>query len=439
MKRTALGLSAALLAAAGLALLMRGSGAPAAQAEHASPELHRFGLDAVTSFDVYRDGARLHLLIAGPAEEGGRSVLRYLASEDGGESWSEPVALGGDQPPPEPVKRGNDVQIAAHGARLVAQWQTSGTGFAGAGPMVTAISEDGGRSWRPGPNPAADESRDGHAFSDLIADADGRFHLVWLDSRGVVTEADGSSRIAAAGAGRQGLMYARSQDGGRSWSGHRRIDHATCECCWNSLRSGSEGRLYVLYRDIDPRDMALATSADGGASWHRESRVGPFDWAFEGCPHVGGGLALAGRDVSERLLATVWTGKPETTGLYAVSAKDGPARWGAPVMLDEAARHSDLAGLPDGSAIAVWDVYARAGQRIEVARYMPEQGAWTTPLQLSPDGQRSSHPRVIAIGETAVVFWTAWSESERLAIARLPATFGRQRANAEIERAADGG
>jgi len=422
MKRTALVLSAALLATAGLALLVRASGAPAAQTGYAAPELHRFDLDAVTSFDVYRDGARLHLLIAGPAEEGGRPVLRYLASGDGGESWREPVALGEDQPAPEPVKRGNDVQIAAHGAHIVAQWQTSGTGFAGAGPMVTAVSEDGGRSWRPGPNPAADDSRDGHAFSDLIADREGRFHLVWLDSRGVVAAADGSSRVAAAGAGRQGLMYARSEDGGRSWTGHRRIDHATCECCWNSLRSGSDGRLYVLYRDIDPRDMALAVSPDGGENWRREGRVGAFDWAFEGCPHVGGGLALAGGGGSERLLATVWTGKGEATGLYAVSAKDGPDGWSAPAILGEHARHSDLAGLADGSAIAVWDVYAREGLSIAAARYRPDSDGWGASRRLSPEGLRSSHPRIVAIGGEALVFFSARREgaqTDSLAILRL--------------------
>src|SRR3712207_7239577 len=52
-------------------------------------------------------------------------------------------------------------------------------------------------------------------------------------------------------------------------------------------------RSLLLYRDKNPRDMALVASADAGATWGEPVRVGRFDWDFDGCPHVGGGLATA--------------------------------------------------------------------------------------------------------------------------------------------------
>jgi len=372
----------------------------------------RFGLAEIVSLDIYRDGGRLHMLLAGPETPGGERVLRYVRSGDAGRSWSEPVPLGAGQPAPVPVKRGNDVQIAAHGDRLFALWQTEGSGFAGAGPMVAAVSRDGGKSWRAGPNPAADDSRDGHAFADLAADATGTFHLVWLDSRGVVLAEDGTKRVAAAGAGRQGLMYARSADGGRSWTAHRRIDAGTCECCWNSLHAAGDGALYVLYRDIDPRDMALAVSADGGGRWRREGTVGAFGWDFDGCPHVGGALAVAadtggGRD---RMIATVWTGKADAAGLYALETAGPEAGWSAPALLGEQARHSDVAALPDGGALAVWDAYLESGPAVMLARRPADDSRWSEPRRLSASGARASHPRVAVDETAATVVWTELRE-----------------------------
>lgn len=56
---------------------------------------------------------------------------------------------------------------------------------------------------------------------------------------------------------------------------------------------------------MKPRDMALIRSSDQGASWQPVGMVGDFWWRFEGCPHIGGGLAQAG---DEQLNAVVWTG-----------------------------------------------------------------------------------------------------------------------------------
>ena len=58
-----------------------------------------------------------------------------------------------------------------------------GTGFMGRGPLSSAFSSDGGKTWRNVGNPADDGSDGDHAFIDLTADDRGNFHAVWLDKR----------------------------------------------------------------------------------------------------------------------------------------------------------------------------------------------------------------------------------------------------------------
>lgn len=103
-------------------------------------------LQEIRSFDVYADQGSLHVLLAGTVgEQQAMPVLRYLRSGDGGHTWSAPAAIStGKAPLNQSIHRGNDVQIAAAGKRLMAVWQVPGSGFKGRGPLATAISSDRG-------------------------------------------------------------------------------------------------------------------------------------------------------------------------------------------------------------------------------------------------------------------------------------------------------
>ncbi|MGH9892168.1 MAG: sialidase family protein, partial [bacterium] len=213
---------------------------------HPSSILHpHVEVQDVKSLDVYVDHATLHVLIAGRVPGEPTLVLRYLRSDDSGRTWLVPLEIDSRVAPPGRVMRGNDVQIAAAGDRLVAVWHTTGTGYMGSGSLATAISKDGGKTWRPGSNPADDQRQDGHSYIDIKADPQETFHLVWLDNR------EGREGV-------QGLRYARSTDGGENWSANATVDGDTCTCCWNTLATSSEGAVHILYRDAFPRDMALA-------------------------------------------------------------------------------------------------------------------------------------------------------------------------------------
>ena len=244
--------------------------------------------------DVYAQGPTVDVLLA--ERTGSGVVLRHQRSRDGGETWSEPRTVPADV---KSARSGDEPQIAAAGDRLVALWTRPGGSRFGKGPFGTALSADGGATWTPGPNPADDGREDGHAFADLAVDEAGTLFLAWLDSR------DGA----------QGLRAAVSRDSGRTWTKNGSPDARSCECCWNRVTAAGKDGAYVLYRDRDPRDMALVATRDGGREWTRRGSVGAFAWQFEGCPEVGGGLVA---QATGRLDAVVWTGEEKQKGVYAL-------------------------------------------------------------------------------------------------------------------------
>jgi hypothetical protein len=361
--------------------------------------MHSHAEAGVSSMDVYADGDVVHLLLA-RRDDNQPPMMQYVRSTDAGEIWSEPVIVGKDQPAPEPAHRGADVQVAASGQNLVACWTIgSDTDRFGRGALATAYSKDGGKTWSAGPNPADDGSAAGHAFIDLAADSDGSFHVVWIDGR------DGSAG--------KGLRYARSTDGGASWSANVTLDPETCECCWNTIKCSRSGQVFVLYRDADPRDMAIVSSPDSGKSWTTPVTVGAFGWKVNGCPHVGGGLAID--DVSSGVYASVWTAKDQkTTGAYFLASHDGGKIWSEPMKLgDSTSWHSDLA-CDQKRIVAVWD--AMVDSAMAVFSNTSDDGgkSWTAMRRLSERDVSATHPRIVHTSRGFLVIWTQRHGTEPL-------------------------
>ncbi len=348
--------------------------------------------DGLTSFDITANGDVLELLYALPA--GATPRVFHVRSSDQGATWSTPVRVDQGAETPHHPHQGNGPQIAAHGEHLLALWTTEGTSFMGRGPMVSAVSHDSGSSWEPGPLPSEMPDRGGQAFIDIVADAAGTYHVIWLGKRPDTPQ-------------NKGLYYASSSDHGESWSEVRAIDSETCECCWNRLHLGQDGSLYAIYRDIDPRDMAVASLEIGDEDWRRLGSAGDFDWHFDGCPHVGGGVLSFGQGTDKTLHSIVWTGQEKSAGVHYVRSRDGGVTWDEPQQVGSAdAIRPDIAGSPRGDLLLTWDeagaVYLKASS---------DSGRrWTGSLRLSAQGRTAESSTLVPVTSGYRAFWYETNE-----------------------------
>ena len=356
----------------------------------------------VYAFDLYPEGQRLHMLLVEYAGRNEAPSLLYTRSDDGGEAWSAPVRVDQGAPPAFVPYRGVDPQLAGRGDKVVAVWTAAGDDLYGygTGPLATAVSVDGGKTWKPGPNPADDGLMTAHEFLDVMADAEGRFHLIWIDDR------DDQEGI------RRGLRYSHSEDGGRNWSANETLDQHICGCCWTHLRSDAAGKLYILYRDEhpDPSDMKILTSPNGGLEWSDQGYVGAFGWMQNGCPHTTAGMALLGPLDSPEIHALVQTGKEGLEGVYHLWSRDGAVHWSEPARIAEAGAHySDLAA--NGKLLgAIWQGQ-QDSRTVVYGRLSTDGGSsWTEPEMISDPATFSSYPRIVPSGNAFRVFWTESSD-----------------------------
>lgn len=349
-------------------------------------------LTEVVSFDVFVDHNKIHALVAGKTDKKNQARVGYLVSTNGGKQWHKAVRVADKL---ELISvRGNDIQLAASGKHIVTLWQNKGE-FPGMGAMVSFYSHNGGKTWQVGNNPAVDKQGD-QSHIDLIADNKGFFHSVWL--------ADPEEN------GYQSLRYARSMDKGAHWQASQKLDDSTCSCCWNSLALSNTGTINLLYRDMKPRDMALMQSINHGDSWQRVSTVGEFNWQFDGCPHIGGGLAVAKDNV---LISTVWTGLDNKAGLYVLRSTDDGKTWSPPKALGKLASHSDIAARGQ-HIIAIWDEREPEGSSIFYSRSSDNGLTWSEPQRLSKAGNMATHPRLAVSTNGFLALWTEKSEQQAM-------------------------
>ncbi len=342
----------------------------------------------VTSLDVkYVDGV-VHVLLG--KENNGQQKIWYQSSVDQGETWSNPVNVTANTSIPAKFKRGNDARLAVQGDNFVTVWMTHVEGVPfNAGPMMAMRSDDRGQTWQAATMPA--DWQGAHGFFALAANTES-INLVWLDSRDQKVK------------GSQGLRFSQTRDGGVSWSPNLTLDDLTCACCWNTSIFDDDGMFYVLYRDKQPSDMAIGR-VDPQLNWQRLASVGQFNWDFEGCPHIGGGLTID--HVTQRFHATVSTGQTDKTGLYYLNSDDKGQSWSTPVQLgDSTAVHSDIAMSNDGQLVAVWDQFSEHGLQIVYALSADHGQTWSVQQAISKPELSASHPRIIAMASGFLVLWT---------------------------------
>lgn len=367
---------------------------------------HRTGVEGVVSVDITSVNNQLHLLTG--KQQQGQHTLWYQYSNDGGESWSNANKILDNERVAAKMSRGNDAQITAQANNIVVTWtKFEPTARFNSGPMLAARSVDAGKTWHYAATPP-DWEPGPHSYIDLAADAQA-MHAVWLDSR------DGRSELKAV----QGLRYARSTDGGLSWQANKTLDALSCSCCWNTIKTDAKGNAYVLYRDKRPSDLAIGVIGVE-QKWQGLSRVGAFNWQFEGCPHIGGGFDFQPRQNNPRIHAVAGSGHADHLGIHYLYSDDGGKQWSATTPLgDESALHSDLAAHDNGRVVVVWDMIGQAGLAVFVAESTNRGHNWSAPKQLSTEGARATHPRVVKTAQGFLVVWTETSGKQQIIASKV--------------------
>ncbi len=207
--------------------------------------------------------------------------IYFTSSRDDGRTFRAParITTGGKMA----LGRHRGPRISFAGRTIVITAPVGQKGGGADGDILAWRSTDGGRTWlgpvRVNDQPAA--AREGlHA---MAAAADGTLFAAWLDLR----------------EGKMALYGSKSTDGGATWGRnvlvYRSPDGHICECCHPSVALGKDGAIYAMWRNWlgGSRDMYLARSTDGGATFH-EQKLGEGTWPLNACPMDGGGVALDG-------------------------------------------------------------------------------------------------------------------------------------------------
>jgi hypothetical protein len=225
---------------------------------------------------------------------GAGDEIRVASSDDGGRSFSEPVAVGSPGMLALGMRRGPRIAVG-QGAVVVSAIGGAGGGPYGglsAGDLWSWRSPDGGKTWA-GPirlNQVEGSAREGlHA---MAAGPEGQIACVWTDLR------DDRAHI-------RGVI---STDGGQTWGPeiliHQSPEGPICPCCHPSVAFGPDGTLYVMWRDAisGARDMYLCRSLDGGKTFEPARKLGLGTWPLDVCPMDGGAIAAG----PEGRVTTVW-------------------------------------------------------------------------------------------------------------------------------------
>jgi len=368
--------------------------------------------------------------------EGDGKVWELYAarSTDGGVQWSSPVRVaGGAQAPDEVHPHGESSPrlVVGPGKRMALVWPNSITVPGRKWPAAMlrfARSDDGGLHWSKPITLNDDTTRApvSHQFHGAAWVGDSGLTVAWLDEREVLTPpASGSEGHAEHSAEPDASIYlATSPDFGGSWGPNRRAWKAACPCCRVSLARGRDGQAVAAWRQHFPGNVRDVVTAVAGDRSSEPKRIHPDDWAYAGCPHTGPAIATG----SDGTVHVAWyTGKEGGLGVYY--ARQTPSGGAGPAVDLVTGRglgvaHPAVVALPDGGALAAYDVAADGKRRINLARLLPTGGLGG---RLVVDGSEDGkYPQLAVLNDSvAVIGWTG-SDGDRstLRLARVNVSAG---------------
>lgn len=250
------------------------------------------------------------------------------------------------------------VKAGANG-KIYVGWTTSveSNGKKGTNLMLS-VSRDGGKTFAAPVKINDDAVPASHGMHSLAIDANDRVLMAWLDERNIKPEKakienemppvpTPESQIAKKhhpsnhnsnaqiepsppaamkeeSEPNSEVFYAVSADGGATFSANKKLAADVCPCCKTASLFAPDGTIFVSWRQVlagDFRHIAVASSADGGATFSASVIVSDDQWQLNACPVSGASLVFA----DDQRLKILWFsgGKAGQPGLYFSESADG--------------------------------------------------------------------------------------------------------------------
>jgi hypothetical protein len=301
---------------------------------------------------------------------GGTDVYSAI-SRDGGRTFQTPVrvndvegdaSLGLEQPPRISLvaRKGGEPSI-------VVVWTAKtkdGT------RLLVARSENGGTSFTRAAAFAGSEAPGNRGWVSTAVDRQGHVVAAWLDHREMAAghmHSSGGANVDGAAHAQASKLYFASLDDGAS---ARPLTGGVCYCCKTAVATGPDGAIYAAWRHVYPgnvRDIAFASSRDGGRTFTPPTRVSADGWMLDGCPENGPALAVNGDNAVHVLWPTLVppasAGAEPALALFHAVTRDGHTF--SPrdrIHTEGTPRHPQLVVTSRGLA-AAWDEELDGGNR----------------------------------------------------------------------------
>ncbi len=438
-----------LIVAAVLAVLqLAGGSAPAREADATSHEM-TFAVPGRSNAtpSIAADG-RFIALAWGATTADGKADVFIATSRNGGLTFGSPVQvntqagearLNGEMPPHVAIHK----TASYGGPDVVVLWTARGATTS----IKLARSGNGGRAFDEPivlQSPIAPGDR---GWPAMTLDDRGNAYAIWLDHRGMAGPSAGSphrhaaiaanvassARASAEGADaprdpvamaqRSGLFFASAPNGAAASaaSAERQLAKGVCYCCKTSLIAGRDGTLFAAWRQVYPgsmRDIAFASSRDGGKTFSAPVPISRDGWAIDACPDDGPAMAVdAAGDAAQRV-HIVWPtvsdpASSEPRGvLFYTSSRDGrtfAARTQIPMLGSAKATHPQIVRDPKGRLFVAWDELIN-GKHVAAVREI-KPGAAGGAVSFGPIATLTAdapglYPVLAATSDSLIAAWT---------------------------------
>lgn len=346
------------------------------------------------------DDGRLHLVYVN--DEGGVKQVQYRQMfgdapiESAISAPEEALAHWPESPPKVEVTRDGAIHVL-YTVRVGAQ-DGEGTPV----ELRYTFSTDGGKTWSPRAvigDPKAAVYRSCAAMKENAA---GELVFSWLEGH------SDSPAVGVRTAVRRGDAFE-----------YATYDEKACECCATELLRGTDGTMWLGYRDVDEmnvRDMYVARMTADTAKFGPPTRISRDRWAVNGCPDTGPRFTLAPQD---EVWAAWFSGNPR--GVYAARAPMMSPKFTERELVQgmdanmTGIAHPTVGTLPDGRVLVAYQCTRDGDQHIEGR--VRTGDSWSQAIRLGESGE---YPRIAANGKQAYLVYTALSpEAKTIAVRDL--------------------